>query len=144
MPSVAAQSCWQVTTKPFVAWLGWVAVSGEAVGRRMKVSAEIILEILDEAAVRSAALAAIDDANFSTDSDTTEEEVRTEVDGDGFAVASRPDFAELFPLCRCGRDDCERCDGFQLTPRTAAVLWAMRNCAPIKATTTSRSTATTR
>ncbi len=36
-----------------------------------------------------------------------------------------PDFAALFPLCRCGADDCEDCSGFQMTPRSAAILWAV-------------------
>jgi hypothetical protein len=36
-----------------------------------------------------------------------------------------PDFSALFPLCRCGAEDCEVCSGFQLTPRTAAALWAV-------------------
>lgn len=35
-----------------------------------------------------------------------------------------PDFASLFPVCDCGREACARCGGFQLTPRTAAGLWA--------------------
>jgi hypothetical protein len=35
-----------------------------------------------------------------------------------------PDFTALFPVCRCGDEDsCERCAGFQLTPRTAATMW---------------------
>lgn len=29
----------------------------------------------------------------------------------------------LFPVCRCGRESCDRCSIFQLTPRTAAALW---------------------
>lgn len=37
-----------------------------------------------------------------------------------------PDFAALFPVCRCGREDeCETCFLWQLTPRTAAALWAV-------------------
>lgn len=36
-----------------------------------------------------------------------------------------PDFAQLFPLCHCGKDDCDVCSGFQVTPRTAAVMWAL-------------------
>jgi hypothetical protein len=35
-----------------------------------------------------------------------------------------PDFAALFPACVCGRESCERCSGFQMTPRSAACLWA--------------------
>jgi hypothetical protein len=34
-----------------------------------------------------------------------------------------PDFAALFPVCHCGRETCDRCGGFQLTPRTVASLW---------------------
>lgn len=35
-----------------------------------------------------------------------------------------PDFAVLFVACSCGRPGCERCAGWQLTPRTA-LLWAL-------------------
>jgi hypothetical protein len=41
------------------------------------------------------------------------------------ALSQVPQFAELFPVCRCGRDTCDRCCGFQMTPRTAAVLWSL-------------------
>lgn len=34
-----------------------------------------------------------------------------------------PDFADLFGVCSCTREDCQRCGGWQLTPRTAAALW---------------------
>jgi len=37
--------------------------------------------------------------------------------------ASWPHFEVLFASCSCGRDSCEQCAGFQLTPRTAATLW---------------------
>jgi hypothetical protein len=47
-----------------------------------------------------------------------------EIDADGQPVDSAPDFAALFPVCRCGKDSCPSCAGFQLTPRTAAVLYA--------------------
>lgn len=30
----------------------------------------------------------------------------------------------LFPVCTCGKDSCEECSGFQLTPRTASLLWS--------------------
>ena len=40
-------------------------------------------------------------------------------------AGDEPDFATLFPLCRCGADDCDTCSGYQLTPRTAAALWAV-------------------
>ena len=44
-------------------------------------------------------------------------------DADGGANADVPDFSTLFPVCSCGRDACERCSSWQLTARTAAVLW---------------------
>jgi hypothetical protein len=37
---------------------------------------------------------------------------------------ARPDFGRLFPVCRCGRETCARCQDFQFTPRSAAVLYA--------------------
>jgi hypothetical protein len=43
----------------------------------------------------------------------------------GHGGGDEPDFAALFPLCQCGAEDCEACSGFQLTPRTAAALWAV-------------------
>lgn len=52
----------------------------------------------------------------------------TSVDDEGSAesgAVGMPDFAALFPLCRCGADDCEDCSGFQMTPRSAAILWAV-------------------
>lgn len=36
-----------------------------------------------------------------------------------------PDFGALFTLCRCRSQSCSDCSGYQLTPRTAAVLWAV-------------------
>lgn len=48
-----------------------------------------------------------------------------EIDQAGLELSTGPDFAALFPMCRCGQDVCDACSGFQLTPRTAAVLWAM-------------------
>lgn len=36
-----------------------------------------------------------------------------------------PDFAGLFAVCSCGSPGCERCEGWQLTPRTATALWAV-------------------
>lgn len=33
-----------------------------------------------------------------------------------------PDFAALFPVCHCRSDNCDRCTGLQLTPRTAYAL----------------------
>ncbi|PZG22142.1 hypothetical protein C1I95_06020 [Micromonospora craterilacus] len=41
------------------------------------------------------------------------------------AVPAAPDFATLFPLCRCGKGDCTACSGYQLTPRTSMILWAV-------------------
>lgn len=48
-----------------------------------------------------------------------------EGDADKTAPAETPDFVALFPVCRCEADDCDACSGFQMTPRTAAVLWAV-------------------
>jgi hypothetical protein len=41
------------------------------------------------------------------------------------ALPQIPDFAALFTVCRCGKASCSTCAGFQLTPRTAAVLWSV-------------------
>jgi hypothetical protein len=41
------------------------------------------------------------------------------------ALPQIPDFAALFTVCRCGKASCGTCDGLQLTPRTAAVLWTV-------------------
>lgn len=47
-----------------------------------------------------------------------------EVDDTGVeAEGTPPDFTALFSVCRCGKDDCDDCTSFQLTPRTAAALW---------------------
>ena len=46
-----------------------------------------------------------------------------EVDEHGDARPQQPDFAALFPLCRCAKESCNTCSGFQLTPQTAAALW---------------------
>jgi len=46
-----------------------------------------------------------------------------EIDEAGLEPTVDPDFATLFPVCRCGRDSCAACSGYQLTPRTAAALW---------------------
>jgi hypothetical protein len=48
-----------------------------------------------------------------------------EVDEHGFARPQQPDFAALFPLCRCAKESCNTCSGFQLTPQTAAALWTV-------------------
>ncbi|WP_204299614.1 hypothetical protein [Actinoplanes campanulatus] len=43
----------------------------------------------------------------------------------GAGAEGLPDFAALFPVCHCGSDDCDDCSGFQMTPRSAAILWAV-------------------
>jgi hypothetical protein len=48
-----------------------------------------------------------------------------EVDEAGVETSDQPDFLKLFPTCQCGRESCDDCSGFQLTPRTALVLWAV-------------------
>ncbi|MFD9736245.1 hypothetical protein [Umezawaea sp. NPDC059074] len=48
-----------------------------------------------------------------------------EVGADGPSRTTVPDFAAVFDVCRCERSSCERCTGFQVTPRTGAVLWSM-------------------
>jgi hypothetical protein len=49
-----------------------------------------------------------------------------EVDLNGVnGTSDQPDFAKLFSVCRCARDDCDACSGFQLTPRTAVALWTV-------------------
>lgn len=50
-------------------------------------------------------------------------ESAVEVDQDGIPLSTQPLFADLFPLCTCGADQCDKCSGFQVTPRTAMVLW---------------------
>lgn len=50
-------------------------------------------------------------------------EVPAHPDQSGSPRSGRPDFAALFAVCRCGRDDCERCEEWQLSPRMAAALW---------------------
>jgi hypothetical protein len=43
-------------------------------------------------------------------------------DEHGRPLLRLPDFATLFPVCDCGQRGCDRCHGFQLTARTAALL----------------------
>ncbi|MDZ5446541.1 hypothetical protein U2F26_28110 [Micromonospora sp. 4G57] len=133
--------------------------------RRVRVSAEVIVEVTDEAALEKAVLDEVDASELSVEPGQSLADVRAEVrrdiqgdpiaavdriadaasiiadrpgvefvsarqtavevDNDGFKLATEPDFAKLFPLCHCGRDDCEACSGFQLTPRTAAALWTV-------------------
>lgn len=130
---------------------------------KVKVIAEAIADIVDDAALESAALEAIDSAEFVVEGgestlEEVRESVREEVRGDPFAalswladpcvmvefpgvevvgsehqvvevgederpVPAEPPFADLFPVCRCGKESCEQCEGFQFTPRTAAALW---------------------
>src|SRR6266540_1723492 len=53
------------------------------------------------------------------------EDSTVEVDQAGFERSVDPDFVALFPVCQCGKDSCDACGRFQLTPRTAAVLWTV-------------------
>src|SRR6266851_1713372 len=48
-----------------------------------------------------------------------------EVEDRRMARSPMPGFADLFPVCGCGRGTCSRCSGFQMTPRTAGVLWSL-------------------
>lgn len=51
-------------------------------------------------------------------------------DGGSGEAVPLPDFVELFPVCSCAKPDCEDCQGWQFTPRTAAALWfATQVCA---------------
>lgn len=47
------------------------------------------------------------------------------VDEAGSERSAAPDFVALFLVCRCGEDSCDACSGYQLAPRTAAVLWTV-------------------
>lgn len=129
----------------------------------MKVSAEVIVEITDEAALERAVLEELAITEFSVNPGEKLADIRAEaqqdvkgdpagaiswiahademipetrgvevvwssqtaaeVDQDGRELEPDPDFTQLFPLCRCGKDDCDACSGFQVTPRIAAVLW---------------------
>lgn len=133
--------------------------------RRVRLQAEVIVEIADMAALESAALADIEAAEFALEDGVSLAEVRAaqadEVRGDpaaaigwlaeperifadipgvrivgashetvaldqhSFVRESQPDFAALFPVCRCGSESCEACAGYQLTPRTAAAVWTV-------------------
>lgn len=53
------------------------------------------------------------------------EDRTVEVDEAGLERSADPDFVALFPVCHCGEDSCDACSGYQLTARTAAVLWTM-------------------
>ncbi|MFI5937850.1 hypothetical protein [Actinoplanes sp. NPDC051494] len=138
--------------------------------RRFTVSAEVTVEVTDEAAVRKAALGKVTATTFGADGDRSPEDVRSdelaaaqddlltavnwiidpdavvergvgaEVTGSTVTVSegdssglndhssdasTLPDFATLFPVCRCGTDNCDACTGFQMTPRSAVMLWSM-------------------
>jgi hypothetical protein len=53
------------------------------------------------------------------------EDQTVKVDEAGRERSADPDFVALFPVCRCGDDSCDACSGYQLTPRSAAVLWTV-------------------
>lgn len=133
--------------------------------RRVKVKADAIFEIIDEAALEQNVLGKIEATEFHVDDGLTVDEVRAtvrqevsgdpvaavdwlvdpggvlpvllsvqfieathevlEVDEHGFSRSSEPDFAALFPLCRCGAEVCGTCSGFQMTPRSAVALWTV-------------------
>lgn len=57
--------------------------------------------------------------------DHAEQEDAGQGDAGRAGERDEPNFAALFATCRCGRDDCEACSGFQVTPRSAAVLWGV-------------------
>ncbi|WP_436499507.1 hypothetical protein [Actinokineospora sp. HUAS TT18] len=62
-----------------------------------------------------------DDAGLET-SESSQHAI--EIDSTGLPITDTPDFAALFPICACHKDSCDNCSGFQLTPRTASVLWS--------------------
>lgn len=133
--------------------------------RRFRISAEVIVEVTDPAAVTEEALDVVGRIAFSPERGASapqilaaaRDEVRddlcaavgwvtdadaivvtdaglhvaessqtiTEVDEVGADLVQEPDFGAIFPVCRCGKGDCEACGGFQLTPRTAAALWTV-------------------
>jgi hypothetical protein len=128
--------------------------------RRVKITVEVELDIVDQEALENKALADIDATEF-TGGDTEKNQERSRVLGhsaaavewllnpfkltDGLAGAEAadachfaidldattipagaiPDFTTLFPTCRCGKDSCDSCSRFQLTPRTAYTLWSI-------------------
>jgi hypothetical protein len=51
-------------------------------------------------------------------------EATEEIDDQGTPNSHWPNFADLFPVCTCELVTCDRCDGFQMTPRTATALWS--------------------
>ncbi|RKT87322.1 hypothetical protein SAMN05421805_102257 [Saccharopolyspora antimicrobica] len=131
--------------------------------RRVKVTAEVIFEVTDVAAVERAALEDIAQTSFAGDEAAVAEIVAEEqeaVRGDLIEAVSwladpermisfevpgiqcglttygvddldnpesawYPDFGSLFQVCGCRLDSCDRCAGYELTPRMAAVLSSM-------------------
>jgi hypothetical protein len=131
--------------------------------RRITVTAEVIVEVTDEAALEQAVLDDVDATEFHVEPGQSLADARAEARldvrdlagaiawianaediipdfpgvlvvastqtvgeaGSGPGGDEMPDFATLFPLCHCGKDDCDACSGFQVTPRTAAVMWAV-------------------
>lgn len=132
-------------------------------GRRAKVKVEAIVEITDEDSVIEAALADLEQVEFTVDEEreahqveikrdavaavgwlvdsfgllpavagaqvVSTEDQTVEVNEAGQERSANPDFTALFPTCRCGSESCDACSGFQLTPRTAAVLWTLMQIA---------------
>ncbi|EWC59289.1 hypothetical protein UO65_5446 [Actinokineospora spheciospongiae] len=45
-----------------------------------------------------------------------------ELDEDGVPLVKGPNFDALFEVCHCAKQGCERCEDFQVTPRTADAL----------------------
>jgi hypothetical protein len=72
------------------------------------------------------------------------EDQTVEVDEAGRERSADPDLVALFPVCRCGGDSCDACSGYQVTPRSAAVLWTVAQILADQGTTMSRSTGTSR
>jgi hypothetical protein len=128
-------------------------------GRRAKIRAEAIVEITDEDVVIGAALADLEQVEFTVDGEREARQVEIKRDAvaavgwlvDSFGLlpavpgaqvvhsedqtvevneagqerSTIPDFVALFPTCRCNSESCDACSGYQLTPRTAAVLWTL-------------------
>ncbi|MDQ7907644.1 hypothetical protein RB614_24280 [Phytohabitans sp. ZYX-F-186] len=95
------------------------AVDGEGEGYRAKIEADPVAAV-GWLADAHGLLLDVPGAQIIRAEDKT-----VEVDEVGLEVSGGPDFAALFPICRCGRDSCDTCAGYQLTPRTAAVLWTV-------------------
>jgi hypothetical protein len=127
--------------------------------QRLQINAEVIVEVTDEAAMRRAALEAVELTAFVSEADRAKARAELQTDSlaalqwlvepldllpeiDGVTIledsstvmehdgatataADVPDFAQLFSVCRCGQPACERCSGWQFTPRTALALWTV-------------------